>query len=486
MRRAIMNEIPNNKGVASSVLPRSAALFTIILPAIFVAMAVSLASSVPAFAVQQANHLRISQRETGATQHLEVGHNKSVIVDLPAEVREVIVSQPAVAGAIMRSKRRAIIQGIGVGETNIFFLDDAGQRIAVLEISVTTDASGLEATIARIVRGSRIKVESFGERIVLSGTAQSDDDVQKAVAIAGQFAQSTENVASVINVEGTQQVKLKVTIAEVSRETVKQLGINLGAAFSTGGLVSGLVNAPSLGGASGVITSNEVTAGVNIGSLQLNATLRALERRGAIRTLAEPTLTAMSGQEAQFLAGGQFPVPSGIEDGVVTFEFREFGVDLTFTPTVMSNGVISLSVDTKVSEPTTEGGFSIEGITVPATKERRAKTSVQLQSGSTLAIAGLIEDKVRQQFNTLPGIGNLPILGALFRSRDFIHSQTELLILVTPILAQAGGPIELPTDRMNIAGDAEAIFLGHMEKLYGVNGAGGTHQYQGSVGFILD
>lgn len=440
----------------------------------------------PAAIAQHANHLRVSNGEMGVTQYIEVSANKSVIIDLPAEVREVIVSQPNVASAIMRSKRRAIVQGVSIGETNIFFLDARGQRISVLEVSVGSDASGLEATIARIVPGSRIRAEAFGEKIVLSGSALSDDDLQKAIAIAGQFAQSPDNVASVVAVSGAQQVALKVTVAEVSREAVKQLGINLSGSFNAGGLTTGILNQPSIGGASNVINTNTLTAGVTAGALSINATLRALERRGASRILAEPTLTAMSGKEASFLAGGSFPVPSGIDNGVVTFEFKEFGINLTFTPTVMSNGLIGLTVDTKASEPTTEGGFTIGGITIPATKERQASTSVQLQAGSTLAIAGLIEEKVRQQFNELPGISKLPILGALFRSRDFIRSETELLILVTPILAHPGGPIALPTDGFRVAGDAEAVFLGHMEKLYGVGGANDGVQYHGSVGFVLD
>ncbi|UJQ93163.1 type II and III secretion system protein family protein [Mariluticola halotolerans] len=450
------------------------------------ALVLGFAAITPALAQQRATHLQVSRAETGATQHLEVGQNKSLIVDLPTDVREVIVSQPNVATAIMRSKQRAIVQGVSVGETNIFFLDAKGARISVLEISVNSDASSLEGTIARIVPGSRIRAEAFGERVVLSGSAQSADDVEKAIAIAGQFAQSPENVASIVSVEGSQQVMLKVTVAEVSREVVKQLGINLSASFSAGNLTTSLLSQPSLGGASNVVGTNAVGVGLNAGNLAIDATLRALERRGAARTLAEPTLTALSGQEASFLAGGQFPVPSGYDNGVVTFEFRQFGVDLTFTPTVKSRGLIGLTVQTKVSEPTTEGSFTIGDITVPATKDREASTSVELQSGTTLAIAGLMEDKVRQQFNELPGISKLPILGALFRSRDFVHSQTELLILVTPVLAHAGGPVELPTDRITFAGDAEAVFLGHMEKLYGVGGSSGAGQYQGSVGFVLD
>lgn len=475
-----MSDISQNQTYASPTLKTW-------FKALFLALGIwaFVAAFSPATA-QNANHLRVSNGEMGATQYIEVSQNKSVIVDLPTEVREVIVSQPSVASAIMRSKRRAIVQGVTIGETNIFFLDARGHRISVLEVSVTSDASALEASIARIVPGSRIRAESFGTKIVLSGSARSDDDLQKAIAIASQFAQGPDNVASVVAVSGAQQVALKVTVAEVSREAVKQLGINLSGSFTSGGLTTGILNQPGLGGASNVINTNTLTAGIAGGGLQINATLRALERRGASRTLAEPTLTAMSGQEASFLAGGSFPIPSGIDDGVVTFEFREFGVDLTFTPTVMSGGLIGLQVATSVSEPTTEGGFTLGGITIPATRERKASTNVQLQSGSTLAIAGLIEEKVRQQFNELPGISKLPILGALFRSRDFIRSQTELLILVTPVLAHAGGPIALPTDDFRVAGDAEAVFLGHMEKLYGVGGTNSGGQYHGSIGFVLD
>ncbi len=422
----------------------------------------------------------------GSSQNVQLGLNKSLIVQLPSDVSEVIVSQPSVAGAIMRNKRSSIIQGVGAGETNVFFLDGYGRQIATIEISVVNDVSTLVSALRNIVPGSQISVDSFGERIVLSGTARSSDDIDRAVAIAVQFAGGEDNVANVMTVSGAQQVMLKVTVAEVQRETVRQLGINLSASLSVGNLTTGLVSAPPTGGASNVSAPNTFTAGFGAGGFAIDATLRALERRGALRTLASPTLTAISGGEATFLAGGEYPVPVGFDDGRIIFEFREFGVNLNFSPTVRSNGVIALQVETSVSEPTTEGGFNAGGITIPATRERQASTSVQMRSGETLAIAGLIEDKVRQQFNSLPGIGNIPILGALFRSRDFIRSQTELLILVTPVLVTPGvGPARLPTDNLNFSGDAEAIFLGNMQRLYGV-GQGGTGQLNGSVGFILD
>lgn len=439
--------------------------------------------SVAAFANGPA-HLRVAAM--GATQHLQLGLNKSVIVDLPVEAVEIIVSQPQVAGAIMRSKTRAILQGVSVGETNVIFLDARGNQIVALEVSVLNDSSSLSAALRRLIPTSNIQVDAFGDRIVLSGTASSTDDINRAMAITQQFAGGEDNVANVITVSGAQQVMLKVTVAEVSRETVKQLGIDLSASLSTGGLLTGLISNPALGGASNVITSNALSANASFGGLSIDATLRALERRGAVRTLAEPTLTAISGEEAEFMAGGEFPVPVGVDDGTVTFEFKEFGVHLLFTPTVRSNGIVALNVETTVSEPTTEGGFNAGGVTIPATKERMARTSVEMHSGATLAIAGLIEDKMRQQFNELPGIGQVPILGALFRSRDFVHSQTELLILVTPYLAQPGGQPPLPTDNMIFASDAEAIFLGHMEQLYGVGEPAGAGLYNGSVGFILD
>ena len=471
-----------------------------------VAVALAALLSVAPGAVSAANyaetsHLRVAASEIGANQYIGLAVNKSVIVDLPVDAAEVVVGQPSVAGAIMRSKRRAFIQGIAGGNTNIFFLDDRGNTISIVDIKVFVSRSevgtSLESAIARNIPGSRVIVESVvldsangavTNRVVISGTVDSQDDANKAAMMAAQFSGSAENVANLITVKGSQQVMLKVTVAEVSRETVKQLGINLGASYTSDGMTTSLLSTQPLGGASNVVTTSAAKLGVAVGPVSLDATLRALERRGAMRTLAEPTLTAMSGQSAEFLAGGEFPVPTGIDEGVITFEFKRFGVQLNFTPTVKSNGVIGLSVDTSVSEPTTEGGFNAAGVTIPATKERKAKTSVELPTGSTLAIAGLMQDQVRQQFNAFPGLGDIPILGALFRSRDFIHSQTELVILVTPYIAEPTFNAQKPTDSVVFAGDAEATFLGHMEKMYGLGGEEGGLRgaYSGSVGFVLD
>lgn len=448
----------------------------------------------------ETTHLRISPSAMGSTQSVNMSINKSLLLDLPIDAQEVIVSQPGVANAILRSKRRIVVQSAGAGSTNMFFLDANGRTITVLDVTVKTAvsnvASALRETYARVLPGSRIEVASVvlqngdGQdvnRIVLSGSASSDEQVQTAISIAAQFAGSADNVASVIAVDGAQQVMLKVTVAEVQREAVKQLGINLNASFDSGNLATGIISTQPLGGSSNVSTSNGGSFGLSGGGFSIDATLRALERHGALRTLAEPMLTALSGQEAEFLAGGEFPIPTAIDaNGTVSYEFKEFGVKLKFTPTIKSGGRIGLVVDTSVSEPTIEGGFNAGAITIPATKERQAKTSVELGVGQTLSIGGMMQDTVRTQINRLPGLGDIPVLGALFRSRDYIRNQTELVILVTPYYAQAANMPILPTDEMQFAGDAEAIFLGHIEKVYGVGPQGMRGSYDGSVGFLLD
>ncbi len=431
--------------------------------------------------------MRVSANQIGQTYAVEVGVNKSLIIDLPVSAKEVIVSEPRIANAIVRTQRRAIVQGRAAGDTNIIFLDVKGNPIAVLDVTVGAQSDGgLENTLARLLPGSSIQSTMAEDRVVLSGTARSDADVQNAIAIAKQF--TNNEVVSVVQVSGAQQVMLKVIVAEVQRETVKQLGIDLNASLNVGGVTTSLLTSQGLGGVSNTVAPNSGKLGFSFGNLSVDATVKSLERRGALRTLAEPTLTAYSGKSAEFLAGGEFPIPVAFEDGKVTYEFKQFGVELKFTPTVHSNNDISMDVDTKVTEVNVEGGYTAGPVNIPATKERSAKTSVKLPTGSTLAIAGLIEEKTRQQFNEVPGISKIPILGALFRSRDFIRSETELLILVTPYLTAPGhvNDYTLPTDKLEFAGDAEAVFLGHMEKLYGVGNGPKGQSLKGGVGFVLD
>ncbi len=447
-------------------------------------------------------HIRLTAASFGTTQKVTLNLNKSMLLDLPVDAAEVIVSQPGVANAILRSKRRAIVQALGAGDTNIFFLDAAGRTIVVLDVSTkgtnnnsASVAAVLRDTFSKVIPNSAIEVEAVAmaapdgaiiNRIVLSGAASSADEAQKAQSIAAQFAGGEENVTSVMSIGGSQQVMLKVTVAEVNRSLAKQFGINLSGSYN-GGITTSFLSDQPLGGVSNLFNNSGVDVGITAGPLSIDAELRLMEQRGASRTLAEPVLTAISGQTASFKAGGEFPVPTGVSDDTVSFAYQEFGVKLDFTPTIKANGQIGLLIDTTSSELTPEGSISVGTVTLPGIKKREAKTTVEIGVGQTLAIGGLIQETTRAQVHRLPGLGDIPILGTLFRSRDFIRSQTELVILVTPYLAHPTREApELPTDRMVFANDAEAIFLGRIETMYGVGPAGTRGSYDGNVGFLLD
>lgn len=477
-----------------TILPR-VACGLMAAPALAVALAASPMLSQPVAA--QETHVTISSAAYGATRKLQIELNKTVLVDLPAGAAEVIVSNPSVAAAIMRSRTRAIVQGVTGGDTNIFFLDDQGRTISVLDVKVMEEpsqvANALEVALARSLPGSNIRVESvtLGQssdgqivnRVVLTGTVLSGEDRDRATAVATQFAGAPENVANIVDVAGAQQVMLQVTVAEVARETVKQLGINLSGSVSIGTFGASLNSKQS-----GAVLSNGVSGGFSAGNVKLSAELRALEQRGSLRTLAEPVLTAMSGQTADFLVGGEVPVLAEIsENGKRVYTMKDFGVKLSFTPTVKSSGIIGMQVATEVSE-ISESGFTVGNETVPGFNNRKASTSVELRPGETMAIAGMIQEKMRQRISGLPGLSNIPILGAMFRSREYQRNQTELVIIVTPYLAQATmGRPELPTDKTTPASDAEAIFLGRMENIYGVGETGEMRGgFNGSVGFVLD
>ncbi len=432
-------------------------------------------------------HISIKGNAFGSSRAVALSLNKSMIIDLPVDVKEVIVGQAGVANAILRSKRRAILQGVGAGDTNIIFLDATGRQIVVLDVQVQAEASpvaaSLEATLARILPGSNVKVETLSDKSVdgkthyfLTGTVQTAQDKAVAESMAAQLsadAGGDGEMGSMIQVVGPQQVMLKVTVAEVQRNIAKQLGINLSGSFSVGA-VSGSFNGGIPDMAAGGGTLNNIQT--PFGNSNFDIELRALETRGGLRTLAEPVLTAMSGQPAEFHAGGQLPYNRVVDGNVVT-DFVPYGVDLTFTPVINSNGTITLQVDSSVSEP--GGGGSLN--------DRSARTTVELGVGQTLSIAGMLSERSRQDIDRFPGLGDIPILGALFRSREYVSDRTELVFLVTPYYARAKAKMpELPTDNIHFAGDAEAIFLGHIETIYGVGPDGMRGSYNGSVGFLLD
>jgi len=429
-------------------------------------------------------HITITGSAFGSSRDVALSLNKSIILDLPVDVKEVIVAQPGVANAILRSKRRIILQGMGAGETNMIFLDATGRQITVLNVQVQQEespvAAALEATLRRILPNSNVKVETLSDKSIdgkthyfLTGTVQTAQDKAVAESMAAQLSDEATpgQTSSLIEVVGPQQVMLKVTVAEVQRSIAKQLGVNLSGNFSVGAVAGGFnggIEAVANGGGSASIPFPNGT---------LNVDLRALETRGAVKTLAEPVLTALSGQTADFLAGGELPYYTIDNDGNRMVTFKPYGVQLNFTPTINSNGTISLIVKSEVSEPGDEGAINT----------RRVASTVVLGAGQTLSIGGLLSERSRQAIDRLPGLGDIPILGALFRSRDYSKDRTELVFLVTPYYARAKDQMpELPTDRTELAGDAESIFLGHIEKTYGVGPDGMRGSYDGSVGFLLD
>ena len=468
--------------------------------------------------------------ETTASQRIKLGLNKSVVIDLPADAYDILVANPAVADAVTRTARRIYLFGKSVGETNIFVFGPNGEQIVSLDLAVERDTAGVEENIKRFIPTSNVKVELINDNVVLTGTVDTPLDASRAAQIAnmlvrggeattGQYSQTaaassdgggvdidnpdaTRQVSGIVNliqIIGEDQVMLKVTVAEVSRNVMKQLGVNMIGDGSSNGISWGAVteSLPGLGKPLGGTQAS-------IGTAAIDAYLNAMEQAGVMKTLAEPTLTAVSGQQATFRVGGEFNLVTSQEagdNGSVTYEVEklEYGIGLEFKPVVLSAGRISLKIRTSVSEPTDEGSvmlsgggqrgatFRRPGMTALSIRKRLADTTVELPSGGSMMIAGLVRDDVKQAVNGTPGLSKLPVLGTLFRSRDFIRNETELVIIVTPYIARpvARNQLAAPTDNFNPASDGAAMFLGRVNRVYGTmqtnlpNG-----RYHGVVGYI--
>jgi len=458
-------------------------------------------------------------------QRIKLGLNKSIVVDLPTDAYDILVANPAVADAVTRTARRIYLFGKQVGETNIFVFGANGEQIANLDLAIERDVAGLQDYLKRFIPNSDIHIELLNDNVVLTGTVETPLDAARAAQLAqvfvsggeattGQYSQTaaggaaaggvdinnpdqerrTSKIVNLLQVIGEDQVTLKVTVAEVSRSVMKQLGVNLIAAASSGGISWGMVSETIAG--LGKPLSN---SGLSYQSSSLNSYLNAMEQSGVMKTLAEPTLTAVSGEKATFRVGGEFNLITGqsIDDekNTITYDNQkiEYGIGLEFQPTVLSPGRISLKIRTQVSEPTNEGSIQLSaGGTKGSTnllsiRKRLADTTVELPSGGSMMIAGLVRDDVRQMSSGLPGLSKIPVLGALFRSRDFVRNETELVTIVTPYLTKPVARNELakPDDNFNPAGDGAAIFLGRVNRIYGTmktnlpNG-----QYHGAVGYI--
>lgn len=504
----------------SRILPRTAATLMIA-----VAPLCGLLASTGT--TQAQSNVAVSAQSTN--QRIKLGLNKSVVIDLPRDAYDILVANPAVADAVTRTARRIYLFGKSVGETNIFVFGPNGEQIASLDLVIERDVSGLEEHLKRFLPNSDITAELINDNVVLTGTVETPLDAKRAEQLAtlfvsggeattGQYSQTaaggnaaggvdidnpdqqrrTSRIVNMLTIVGEDQVTLKVTVAEVSRSVMKQLGVNLIGSGNSNGISWGMIGENGLG-LGKPFSSSALTVG---GSL-IDAYINAMEQAGVMKTLAEPSLTAVSGEKATFRVGGEFNIvrEREVEEAKIgyTVDQIEYGIGLEFMPVVLSPGRISLKVRTQVSEPTTEGSVMFEGsaargatrglmgTNMISIRKRLADTTVELPSGGSMMIAGLVRDDVRQVASGLPGLSKLPVLGTLFRSRAFERNETELVILVTPYLSRptARTALAKPDDNFNAASDGAGMFLGRVNRVYGTmktdKPAG---RYHGVVGYI--
>ncbi|WP_424362863.1 type II and III secretion system protein family protein [Methylocystis parvus] len=451
-------------------------------------------------------------------RRISMGVGKSMIVDLPRDAAELVVGNPKVADAVVRTPRKLYIMGGEAGQTTIIALDSAGRQVANLEISIGRDVGELMPLLKAALPKTNIVARTVNDIIILTGTVGSAGEAQRAVDIAKGFASraaggaggatATSQVGgvggsadgSVINamtIRGEEQVMLKVTVAEVERKVIKQLGFSaqsFGDTILKGGWGRLVQENPF---AVNPIVSD--TALIINGPNDTRATLKAFERYGVTRILAEPTVTAISGEQAKLLVGGEIAVPGSGACTVSTggfqpvctpgIVFKPYGVSLNFIPVVLSEGRISLRLATEVTEVDVQNSFTYANVTVPGFKTRKNETTVELPSGGSIATAGLLTQKSAQAITGLPGLLNLPVLGALFRSRDYLRNETELLVVVTPYIARPISQQEVakPDDNLADASDPQGWLLGRVNRIYSTRSNPQMRQnFKGRIGFIHD
>jgi pilus assembly protein CpaC len=425
------------------------------------------------------------QQQSG--RFLRLGTAKSAVIKLPAAAKEVIVGESTIVDVVLRKQNTAYLFARRPGQTNIFFFDANGQEILRLDLEVSIDSKALSLLIDRSIPGNSIQVDGTGGNIVLRGTvanaqeAKMAEDLTRGFLGSGGSREPAGSIVNLLTIAEGQQVMLKVRVVELKRTVLKQLGVNLNGTL--GGVE--FTNRPvrileDLGS-----RLLDASFGLGGGNNSIDVVIKALEEQGLATTLAEPTLTAVSGAPASFLAGGEYPYRVCDEDqnGLeCEIQFKPYGVTLAFTPTVLSGNRIALNIATEVSEL----GKMIDR--VPSIDTRRAQTSVEIPSGGSMMMAGLIKDISVQDIKGTPGLRTLPVLGALFSSREFQQNQTELVVIVTPYIAKPVQERQLatPVDKYNPPTDLQQIFLGRLNRIYGVPGDRPAGVYHGKVGHIID
>jgi pilus assembly protein CpaC len=475
-------------------------------------------------------------------RRIRISTGRSIMVNLPRSAKEVFVGNPAIANAVIRTSRKMYIIAVAEGTTTIFVNDGNGRQIAAFDVNVAKERGNEIEALREVLRATLphadISAKSVGENIVLSGEVDSLLEAQRAVDIAsnlvgvgivggGTLAQAaggtngggvgsvptvTGKVINGLRVRGKDQVMLKVTVAEVKRNVLKQLGVQVNGSWNVGGSTFGIaptnpwINSIAAGPQVAGNISQPATGSINaISGQQSNlfgsafsgntlsiGQIKALETQGAFKTLAEPTLTAISGESARFLAGGEIPIPTENCDAArctTSVEFKNVGVSLAFTPVVLSEGKISMRVSTEVTERDDANSVRTGPNTfAPGFVTRKTETTVELPSGGSMVTAGLIQNNSATTVSGFPGLMNLPVLGALFRSRDYRRNETELMIMVTPFIVRpvATGDIPKPTDGFVDASDPAGLFLGRVNRVYGGKDNRPGEGFKAPVGFIAD
>ncbi|MFN5085101.1 MAG: type II and III secretion system protein family protein [Novosphingobium sp.] len=421
-----------------------------------------------------------AQAQSGDQLHagaLEVPLNKSQVVSADRPIAKAMIGNAAIADVLPVTDRSVYVLGKAVGTTSLTLYDAGGRVLSIMDIAVGPDVQSFRDQVVELLPGEEVNARLSGDSMVLTGLVSGGAAADRAVQLAKTFA--GDKVVNMLGVRSSEQIMLEVKFAEVSRSVGKDIGVSAFGAGSRFDMVTGtgaqLVPDPTTGMGVMKLSSINNTFGVfrsnfNIGGLSIDGILNALENKGMAKTLAEPTLVALSGEKASFLAGGEFPIPvvqSGSGGGsgngqAITVEFKPFGVSLAFTPTVLGDKTINLVVEPEVSSIDPTASITLNGITIPGLQTRRASTTLELRDGESFAIAGLLQRDFKTNARQLPLLGSIPILGALFRSAQFQKGETELLIVVTPRLVAPVRPdqVKLPTDRVKDPNDVDVFLKG--------------------------
>lgn len=432
------------------------------------------------------------------TSSITVEIHKGRMIKLPRAAASVLIADPAVADIDVKSPTLLYVFGKAIGETTLYAMDDDENRIIGVNVNVTHNISRLNSIIRSIKPGLNIRFRSVDNGIVMDGDVAHAKEALEVQTIAQSFLEEGDTLVNMLKVKGAEQVTISLRIAEVARTELKQFGINLQSILRAGDFLFSIANGRDFIGGGGTII-REAGQGAIAGSytgrrIAFDGLIDALAQEGFVSILAEPNLTAISGKSAKFLAGGEFPIPIADADGQVTVEFREYGVELDFTPTVLEDGRINLEIKPEVSTLTEAGAVEINGFSIPALSTRRTETTVELEDGQSFAIAGLLQHDSANNFDKFPGLGDIPVLGTLFRSSRFERNETELVVIVTPHIIKKGQSnildVNDPVKHLEDPNDVQRLLLGklYVDRRKTLSDDGNTYlpKLHGPVGFVLE